>query len=148
MSDNKVGCRRSIPRTLLVFLGALLGVASAYAWFLGYVEYVRGTLPYAFAFALVLLIVTAILKAKCGNTISFHEDQDHHMSPTCFSVNKYSTLVIIAAAFMLLVSLIVMATYLSLVARFIIGLIGAISVWTMLLSFVFMIYYIRLKCSC
>lgn len=147
MSQN-IEIRHGISRTLIIFLGVFLGIASSYAWFLGYIEFVRETLPYLFAYSLLLLLMTAILKARCGNAPVFTSDESHPVNPTYVSVSKYSTIVLIAAAILLIVTMTIMATHLSVILRFILGLIAGTSLWISFLAFISMIYCIYLKRKC
>lgn len=101
--------RRSISVGLLVLFGVLFGVAFALIWVFGLAVFIRDTIPYALAFAVILLITTVILRAICGN---YHRErhEEFHLSPTCCSLIKYSPLVFISAAVCIIGSLIFLAT--------------------------------------
>ncbi|HAN20764.1 MAG TPA: hypothetical protein DCP51_03685 [Clostridiales bacterium] len=144
---SKSCCKVCVPKLLIIFLGLIFGIASAYAWFFGYIEFVRDTIPYAYAIALVLLILTSVLKAKCGSTAYCIETEEHHVSPTCLSVCKYSSFILFTSALFIVFSLIQLATNLSVIVKFSLGLIGAVSFWIMLFAFISMIYCIYLKCK-
>ncbi len=130
---NKRFC---IPNYLLIIFALLLGVITALVWNAGYIEFVRDTIPYAMFFAVILFIVTAVMKFRCGNS------DERCLTPTCFSLRKYSAAVIVASAVFIVFSIVVLATYLPYTWRFILAFIGSISFWTMLLDFTAMIFCI------
>ncbi len=140
------GKRECVSNGLLVFLGLLFGVAAALVWYFEaqYVRYVREMLPFALVFAIVLFVVTAILKAKCGCSLR-SAAEGCHIDCTCLSVCKYSSLVLIAAAVFIVFSLIVLATYFPFIDRAILAFIGSIAFWTMLFSFIAMILCISCR---
>ena len=122
-----------IPNFVLVIFGILFGTASALVWNGGYIQFVRPTLPYVLVFAILLFVVTAVLKAKCGNT------EEKCLSSTCFSLRKYSPLIMITSAIFIVFSIVVLATYLPYTFRLILAFIGSISFWTMLFEFMAMV---------
>lgn len=136
-------CRR-VPVFLLILLGIVLGIATALLWYFGYVPYVRPMIPYAFAFAVVIFIVTAILKAKCGFTERAACERIN-MSQACVSLRIYSPLVLIAAAVFIVFVILHLASYFPFAVRAVLAFIGSISFWTMLLSFISMICCISQK---
>lgn len=134
-----------ISKILIIFLSLILGIASSYAWFFGYIEFVREMVPYACAFAIFILITTSIFKAKCGSTEYYSESDGHQVNSTYSSVCKYSTFITIASSLFVAFSITMLATHLSVITRFVLSLIGSISFWTMFFSFVSMICCIHLK---
>ena len=136
--------RGCISIGLLVFLGLVMGVASALVWYFGtiyglYTLLLREMLPYALVFSAVLFFVTAILRLKCGYSFTPMHDECCKKH-ACMSVCKYSPIILITAAVFILVALIVLRTFFSFTVRAILAFIGAISFWTMLVSFLAMLF--------
>lgn len=129
------GC---VSIVLLVFLSLLLGIANALLWYFGYIPFVRAMLPFALAFAIVILIVTAILKAKCGYSQGMAAE-GCHVVKTCMSLRKYSPVILITATIFISFAILTLATYFSFTVRTILAFIGSISFWTMFFSFIAMI---------
>ncbi len=123
---------RGIPQWVPVILGLLLGVATGIMWCMGLFTSVRAMLPYAFGAAVLLLIESSVLRARCGD-----EREGYCISPTCFSVSRFSKLVIIPAAIFTAVALLIFAASLTmtLVVKTVLAFVGAISFWLMLCSF-------------
>lgn len=146
--SNRNGCKFCVSKILLVFASILLGVASAYLWFLDYIILVRTTLPYALAFGLVVIGITTFLKARCCNSYCHCDEEERAVCSTCHCVTKYSTLILIASILMVLIGLMILATNLSIIIRFIFALFGSISFWATILTFSTMVYCICFKRSC
>ncbi|MEL4106482.1 hypothetical protein AAFA46_06555 [Oscillospiraceae bacterium WX1] len=104
-------------------------------WYYGFIQYVREMIPYALAFGVILFVMTAILKARCGNMA-----EGICLTSTCSSLRKYSLVILISAAIFIVFSMIVLATFLPLLVRLILAFIGSISFWTMLFEFVAMLF--------
>lgn len=137
MSEGK----KPISNALLFVIGLILGSACALIWYFGPVFYVRDMLPFALSFEIVILMVTAILKANCGYSVG-DSVECCHMSQTCTSLRKYSLTILISSVVSILFSMVVIASYFSFTVRVILAFVGAISFWTMLLAFIAMIGYI------
>lgn len=136
--------RRCVSTALLVFIGLIFGAVTALVWYFGPILFVREMLPFALAFAIVIFVFTAILRVKCGSPIRA-AIEECHKNITCMSIRKYSPLIMITAAVFIVFSLTVLASYFSLTVRAILALIGATSFWTMLISFIVMIFCISYK---
>lgn len=126
--------RNCISIGLLVLLGIMFGVAVALIWFFGFAVFTRAMVPYALAFAIILLTTTVVFKAICGN----HRGdcyQEFHLSPTCCSLSKYSLLVFISAAVCIIGSLIFLATDWIFPWKAVLAFIDAISFGIMVVGF-------------
>lgn len=120
---------------MLWILGALFGTGTALIWNAGFVQNVRVTIPYVLVLAIILFAITAVLKARCGNTAEVV------LTSTCSSLRKYSPFVIITAAIVIVISILILATVLTLpTLKLVLAFIGAIEFWTMLLEFIAMIF--------
>lgn len=124
---------------LLVLFGILFGVAVALIWFFGFAVFARAMVPYALAFAVILLIITVIFRAICGDP---HREchQEFHLSPTCCSLRKYSSLVFISAAVSIVGSLIFLATDWIFTWKAVLAFVDAISFGIMVFGFFGMIF--------
>jgi hypothetical protein len=123
-----------IPNFVLWIIGALFGASSALVWNAGFIQNVRGTIPYVLVLAVILFAITAVLKARCGNTAEVV------LTSTCSSLRKYSPSVIITAAIVIVFAIFVIATVLTLpTLKLVLAFVGAISFWTMLLEFIAMV---------
>jgi hypothetical protein len=124
-----------VPNFVLVVLGAIFGAATGLLWYYGFIQFVRDMIPYALVIAVILFVVTAVLKARCGNMA-----EGLLLTSTCSSLRKYSGVLMIAAAIFIVFSIIVLATFLPFVARVILAFIGSVTFFTMLFEFVGMIF--------
>ncbi len=133
--------RRCISIGLLILFGILFGVAVALIWFFGFAVFTRAMVPYALAFAIVLLTTTVIFKAVCGNP---HREcyQEFHISPTCCSLSKYSPLVFISATVCIVGSLIFLAVDWIFTWKAVLAFVDAISFGIMVFGFFGMIFCI------
>ena len=119
---------------MLVILGAILGTVNALVWYFGFIPFVRAMIPFALFFVVLIFVVTAVLKSRCGNT------PEVILTSTCSALRKYSPVIIISAAIFVVFSIVVLATFLPFPVRFALAFIGSISFWTMLFEFVAMIF--------
>ncbi len=124
-----------IPNFVLVLLGAIFGTASGLMWYYGYIQFVRPMIPYAMVFAIILFVVTAVLKARCGNMA-----EGLCLTSTCSSLRKYSPMVMVSAAVFIVFSIIVLATFLPFAVRTVLSFIGSVSFFTLLFEFISMIF--------
>lgn len=113
-----------------------MGSANALIWQAGYIPFVRPMIPYALFFAIILFVITVIMKARCGNTAELC------LTSTCASLRKYSPVILIAASIFIVFSMVVLATYLPYAFRLALAFIGSIAFWTMLFEFVAMVFCI------
>lgn len=131
--------RHCISVGLLVLFGILIGVAFALIWVFGLAVFIRATVPYALAFAIILLITTVILRAICG--FSRREcHQELHLSPTCCSLIRYSPLIFISAAVCIIGSLIFLATDLVFAWKAVLAFVNSISFGILISGFFGMIF--------
>jgi len=121
-----------------VIFGIILGTLNALLWVFGCIDYVRAMIPYALLFGALLLITTAILKARCECARSISAN---HPVTTCMSVNRYTPLILITDTIFIVFSITVLATYLTFEVRVLLAFIGCISFWIMLFSFVAMMIF-------
>ena len=130
--------RRCISQALIIIVGILIGSINALIWFFHNIRFVREMIPYALFFGIVIFVITAVMKAKCGGPQCMDQD-GFHISPTCVSVRKYSLLIMITGAIFIVFSMVVLATYLPFIVRTVLAFIGSISFWILLLTFITMI---------
>lgn len=133
-----------IPNSVLILFGILLGVTNALVWYYGFIPYVRPMIPYALIFAIILFVLTAILKARCGNS----EEEGIGglcLTSTCASLRRYSPTVLITSAIFIVFSIVVLATFLPFFVRTVLAFIGCISFWCMLFVFLGMVFCMLYK---
>ncbi len=126
-----------------VLLGLLLGVATGIVWCMGFLVSVKAMLPFAFASVMLLFVETAVHRAHCGG-----EREGYCISPTCFSVLRFSKIILISAAVFIAVALLIFAASLSMsfAVKTVLAFAGSISFWLTLCSFLAMllsIFYYR-----
>ena len=124
-----------IPNFVLVLLGVIFGTAAALMWVYGLMPMVRVMIPYALIFAIILFVVTAVLKARCGSM-----DEGPCLTSTCSSLRKYSALVMISAAIFIVFSICLMASSMPILVKTISAFVGSISFFTLLFEFLAMIF--------
>jgi hypothetical protein len=91
-------------------------------------------MPFVLFFVVFILGITAVLKARCGNT------PEVVLTSTCSSLRKYSPVIIIGAVIFIVFTVVVMATFLPFPLRFALAFIGSISFWAVLSEFVAMLF--------
>ena len=123
-----------LPNWLTITLGVIVGSINALVWYFGFIPFVRMMIPFALFVIMLMFIVTAVLKARCGNT------PEVVLTSTCSALRRYSPVIIIAAAIFIVFAIVVLATFLPFAVRFALAFIGSISFWTLLFEFVAMIF--------
>lgn len=139
---RKNGCSSSI--VVSVTSGLLLGILSALAWYFGYMQYFRQTVPYAFTLAAILFITIAALNVALRNTET-ELSEENSINSVSSILRKYSPVIMIHSTIFMVFALTALSTYLPFALRAILAFVGSISFWTMLLSSLNMILRISYR---
>lgn len=122
-----------IPGWVVAILAVLFGTATALLWNFGFIQFVRAMIPFGLGIGVIVFAITALLKARCGNTAEVI------LTSTCSSLRRYSPFIMIAALIFLVFAIVVLATFLPFTVRLVLAYIGSISFFTMLFEFVAMV---------